>query len=192
MRDSGRLMIDVINRDLATSLDAGAELTAASAPLLASGLVVLRTMQRKMNLPMAQLLPKIANASEGTAAFTPSGLGILDSLASVKDLDDPAQVELANHRRGLEPRVLLRGPASGCSGADGGPDLMDAMLDLIIPLNQGLDGMTPAKVKKVLSGLDGALHQRGGRMDLDTEILLQGFPAFGQPLAALAPVGGER
>ncbi len=32
MRDSGRLMIDVINRDLATSLDAGAELTAASAP----------------------------------------------------------------------------------------------------------------------------------------------------------------
>lgn len=192
MRDSGRLMIDVINRDLATSLDAGAELTAASAPLLASGLVVLRTMQRKMNLPMAQLLPKIANASEGTAAFTPSALGILDSLASVKDLDDPAQVELANGTI-VEVSNLVFSFAGRLVGALAPmAGLMDAMLDLIIPLNQGLDGMTPAKVKKVLSGLDGALHQRGGRMDLDTEILLQGFPAFGQPLAALAPVGGER
>ncbi len=65
--------------------------------------------------------------------------------------------------------------------------LMDVMLGLIVPLNQGLQGITPAKVERLLDGADGgALHRRGDRVDLDTEILLQGFPAFGQPLAALA------
>ncbi|MGV6990581.1 Mce family protein [Gordonia amicalis] len=186
MRDSGRLMIDVVNRDLATSLDAGAELTAASAPLMASGLVMLRTMQRKMNLSMGELLPKIANASEGAAVFTPSAIGILNSLASVEDLDDPAQVELANGTI-VEVSNLVFSFAGRLVGALAPmAGLMDVMLDLIVPLNQGLQGITPAKVERLLDGADGALHRRGDRVDLDTEILLQGFPAFGQPLAALA------
>jgi len=192
MRDSGRMMIDVVNRDLATSLDAGAELTAASAPLLASGLVVLRTMQRKMNLPMAELLPKLANMSEGTSVFTPSALGILNSLASVKDLDDPEQVELANGTI-VEVSNLVFSFAGRLVGALAPmAGLVDAMLDLIIPLNQGMEGVTPAKVERLLDGADGALHKRGGRVDLDTEILFSGFPAFGQPLAALQPAGGAR
>ncbi|MGP3708862.1 Mce family protein [Gordonia paraffinivorans] len=189
MRDSGRLMIDVVNRDLAASLDAGADLTAASAPLLASGLVVLRTMQRKMNLPMAQLLPKIANAAEGTAAFTPSALGILNSLASVKDLDDMEQVKLADGTI-IEVSNLVFSFAGRLVGALAPmAGLMDAMLDLIIPVNQGMQGITPGKVRSLLTGLDGALHTRGDKVQLDTEILLSGFPAFGQPLAAL---GGGR
>ncbi|ANY21816.1 MULTISPECIES: hypothetical protein [Gordonia] len=185
MRDSGRLMIDVVNRDLAMSLDAGAELSAASAPLLASGLVVLRTMQRKMNMPMAELLPALANASEGTAAFTPSAIGILNSLASVAELDDPTQVELANGTI-VEVSNLVFSFAGRLVGALAPMSgLMDVMLDLIIPLNQGLQGITPGKVERLLDGADGALHRRGGRVDLDTEILLQGFPAFGLPLASM-------
>ncbi|MFE0748958.1 Mce family protein [Gordonia sp. NPDC058843] len=191
MRDSGRLLIDVVNRDLATSLDAGAELTAASAPLLASGLLVLRTMQRKMNLPMAQLLPKLANATEGTAAFTPSALGIMHSLASVKDLDDPEQVELANGTI-VEVSNLVFSFAGRLVGALAPmAGLMDAMLDLLVPLNQGLDRVTPQKVSTLLDGADGALHRRDGRVELDTELLLQGFPAFDLPLAAMSPSAAE-
>ncbi|OLT45880.1 Mce family protein [Gordonia sp. CNJ-863] len=192
MRDSGRLLIDVVNRDLATSMEAGAELTDASAPLLASGLVVLRTMQKKMNLPMAELLPKLANASEGTAAFMPSSLGILKALASVKDLDDSEQVELANGTI-IEVSNLVFSFAGRLVGALAPmAGLMDAMLDLVIPINQGMQGVTPQKVERLLDGLDGALDARGDRVDLDTEILLKGFPAFGQPLAALDPVGDGR
>ena len=76
-----------------------------------------------------------AIVAAGLGKLEKSALGILDSLASVKDLDDPAQVELANGTI-VEVSNLVFSFAGRLVGALAPmAGLMDAMLDLIIPLN---------------------------------------------------------
>lgn len=182
LRDSGRAVLDVVTSKLAVSVDGVAELTAQTTPLLASALLAMRTLQRTQNMPLRELLPKVGDVSEGIAAFTPPAVGILDSLASVQALDDPRQVTLA-HDTIVEVSNLVFSFAGKMVGALGPlSSVMDMLLDLLIPLNQGLRNVDPHQVHQLIAGLDGALHRDGDRVDLDTEVLLQGFPAFAVPL----------
>ncbi|MFF0492473.1 MlaD family protein [Nocardia sp. NPDC004068] len=182
LRDSGRAILDVVTTQLTVSVDGAAALTSRTAPMLAAGLLTLRTLQRNQNMPMRDLLPKVADLTEGVAAFTPSALGILDALASVPELDDNGQVGLA-HDTIVEVSNLVFSFAGKFVGALGPfSESFDVLLDLLVPTNQGLRDVTPDQVRRLLAGADGALHRDGDRVALDTEIILQGFPAFAMPL----------
>ncbi|WP_067898280.1 MlaD family protein [Nocardia vaccinii] len=182
LRDSGRAVLDVITSELAVSVDGAAQLTERTAPLVASMLLAVRTLQRTQDLPLSQLLPKLAGTAAGTAAFMPSALGILDALASVRALDDDRKVALANDTIS-EVSNLVFSFAGRLVGALGPlSDALDMMLDTLIPLTHGLHAVNAQQVRRLITGLDGALRNRDGHLTLDTELLLQGFPAFRMPL----------
>lgn len=182
LRDSGRALVDVVTGRLAVSVDGAARLTARTAPLVASALLTLRAIQRAQDLPVSQLLPKLAGTAEGVAAFTPSALGLLDALASVRALDDDRQVGLANDTI-TEVSNLVFSFAGRLVGALGPfSDSMDMVLDLLIPADRGLRDVDAAQVHRLITGLGGAWHRDGDRVTLDTEILLRNFPAFRTPL----------
>lgn len=190
LRDSGRLLLDVVTGELSDSIDSSVELTHQMAPLLASALLVLRTTARARNMSLSELLPKLADVSEGVAAFTPAALGTLHSLAAVEELDDDFRTRQASATITEVSNLVmaLSGTVVGALGPTAGA--VDMLLDLLIPMNQALSNVTPDQVSRLTAGLDGALHQRGDSVVLGVDVLIDTFPAFQVPLAATG--GGPR
>ncbi|MGW4365138.1 Mce family protein [Nocardia takedensis] len=185
LRESGRAVAEILTPELARSLEDAAALTEAGAPLLGSALLVARAWQRANRVPLDRALPDIADATEGLAAFTPSALGILTALASVDQLDDDTSIGQASDTISEVSNLVFAfaGKLVGALGPTS--DAVDMLLDLLIPLNQSMRGVTPARVGELTAGIDGALHHRDGQVVLDVEVLIQTMPAFGIPLRAM-------
>lgn len=190
LRESGRAVADVLIPRLATSLENAAALTEAGAPLLGSALLLARTWERTRTVPLAEAIPDMADAAEGVAAFTPSALSILTALATVEELDEDARILQAADTISEVSNLVFAfaGQLVGALGPTA--DLVDMLLDTIIPLNQAMRGVTPAQVGALTAGLDGALRQHGEAVVLDVEVLIDAVPAFTVPLRATG--GGPR
>ncbi|MGW0248363.1 MlaD family protein [Nocardia goodfellowii] len=190
LRESGRALVDILTERLALSVDAAARLTGDMAPLLASALLLARSMQRTQQIPVQDLLPKLADVSEGVAAFTPSGLGILTALAAVEELDD--QVATAQASATIsEVSNLVFAFAGEVVGALGPmSSAVDMLLDMVIPFNQGMRDVTADQVRRLVAGADGALQPRDGRIVLQLETTIETVPAFRLPLQSTG--GGLR
>lgn len=174
LRDSNRAVGDILTERLSVSLETAAGLTEAGAPLLTSALLLARTWQRTQQVPLSQVLTTTADVTEGVAAFGPSALGILTALASVEELDDDARTQQASATIS-EVSNLVFAFAGELVGALGPmADAVDMLLDMVIPLNQSMRGVTPGHVGALLAGLDGALRHRDGGVTLDAEIVLGG------------------
>ncbi|MFC3961403.1 Mce family protein [Nocardia jiangsuensis] len=174
LRDSNRAVAGILTDRLAVSLENAAGLTEAGAPLLTSALLLARSWQRAQGVPLGQVLSTTADVTEGVAAFAPSALGILTALASVEELDDDAATKQASATIS-EVSNLVFAFAGELVGALGPmAHAVDMLLDMVIPLNQSMRGVTPGHVRALLAGLDGALRNRDGQVTLDTEIVLGG------------------
>ncbi|MET7771680.1 MlaD family protein [Nocardia sp. NPDC005366] len=184
LRESGRAVADVLTPTLATSLEDAAALTEAGAPLLGSALLLARTWQRTQRVSLDQAIPDVADATEGAAAFTPSALNILTALASVDELDDDRHIRQASDTISEVSNLVFAfaGQLVGALGPTSGA--VDMLLDMLIPLNQAMRGVTPAQVADLSAGIDGALRSSGDGVVLDVEILIDSVPAFGLPLRA--------
>ncbi|WP_067852009.1 MlaD family protein [Nocardia shimofusensis] len=184
LRDSGRLLLDAVTTKLSDSIDSSVALTEQMAPLLASALLVARTTARARNMSLAEMLPRMADVSEGTAVFTPSALGILHSLASVEELDDEFRTRQAGDTITEVSNLVLA--LSGTVADELGPtaDAVDMLLDLIIPLNRSIANVTPDQVARLIDGLDGALDRNGDKVVLGVDVLIETFPAFRMPIEA--------
>ncbi|HLS78396.1 MAG TPA: MlaD family protein [Nocardia sp.] len=182
LRDSGRLLLDVVTTELSDSIDSSVELTEQMAPVLASALLVARTVARARNMSLSELLPKLADVSEGTAVFTPAALSTLHALASVEELDDDFRTRQAGETITEVSNLVLAlsGNVVGALGPTS--EVVDMLLDLIIPLNRSLSGVTPEQVDRLIDGLGGALYRDGDRVVLGVDVLVETFPAFRMPL----------
>jgi len=189
LRDSGRLLLDVVTPQLSDSIDSAAELTQQMAPLLASSLLVMRNIARTQNEPLSELLPKFADVSEGVAAFTPSALNTLSAIASVEELEDDFRTQQASETITEVSHLVLAlsGEIVGALGPTS--SAVDMLLDILIPLNQSLGGVTPDQVDRLVDGADGALQHQGDRVVLGVDVLVDTFPAFRVPLET---TGGTR
>lgn len=189
MRDSGRAVAEVLTARLAESVENSAALLDAGTGMVAAAVLVLRAWQRSEHLPVAELVPKMAGMTEGFAAFGPSSLGILHALSSVDELDDTARTRQASDTIS-EVSNLVFAFAGEIVGALGPTShLVDMLLDVVIPMNHSMRAVTPELIRRLIDGVGGALHQRGGASVLDTEVLLE-MPAFRLPLQLL-PVGAR-
>ncbi|MGK8506756.1 Mce family protein [Nocardia asiatica] len=189
LRDSGRAVADVLTARTATALENGARLTEAVAPMLTSALLLARTWQRARPAPLAELLREFADVTEGVAAFTPSALGILTALASVTELDDDLRTRQASDTIS-EVSNLVFAFAGELVGALGPTSqAVDMLLDLVIPLDQAMRGVTPRQVRDLTTAIDGALRHRGDRLVLDVEVLIEAVPAFRVPAEAAGGAG---
>ncbi|MBF6277447.1 MULTISPECIES: MlaD family protein [Nocardia] len=190
MRNSGRLLLDVVTDQLSTSIDNAAQLTEEMAPMLASALLVVRASARARDMSLSELLPHLADVSEGMAAFTPSALSILHSLAAVEELDDDFRARQASATITEVSNLVmaLSGQVVGALGSTS--ETVDMLLDLLIPLNRSLKNVTPEQVSRLIGGLDGALHREGDKVVLGVDALVRTFPAFRVPLDATG--GGAR
>ncbi|MFI2332788.1 Mce family protein [Nocardia rhamnosiphila] len=181
MRDAGRAVTGLLTVRLSDAVDDSAELLRAAQGLITSALIVLRTWQRTERRPVAELLPKLAGTAEGITAFGPAALGILHALAAVEELDDDARTRQASDTIS-EVSNLVFAFAGDLVGALGPmSQFVDMLLDLVIPLNQSMREVTPDQIRRLLTGVGGALHQRAGATELDTEILVR-VPALRLPL----------
>lgn len=181
MRDSGRAVTELLTARLTESVENSAALLDSGTGMVAAAVVLLRTWQRTEHLPVAELVPKIAGTTEGFAAFGPSSLGILHALASVSELDDDARTRQASDTIS-EVSNLVFAFAGEIVGALGPmAQFVDMLLDVVIPANQSMRGVTPDQVRRLIDGVGGALHQRDGKTVLDAEVLLE-LPAFRIPL----------
>jgi ABC-type transporter Mla subunit MlaD len=184
LRDSGHAVADVLTSRMSASLENTASLTEAAAPMLTSALLLARTWQRAQPGPLAELLRKSADVTEGLGAFTPSALSILTALASVTELDDDVRTRQASDTIS-EVSNLVFAFAGDLVGALGPTSqAVDMLLDLVIPLDQAMRGVTSRQVHDFTTGLDGALHRRDDRVVLDVELLLATVPAFRLPVQA--------
>ncbi|WP_280400288.1 MlaD family protein [Nocardia carnea] len=189
MRDSGRVVAEVLTARLAESVRNSADLVDAGTGMVAAAVLVLRVWQQTEHLPVTELVPKLAGMTEGFAAFGPSSLGILHALSSVDELDDTARTRQASDTIS-EVSNLVFAFAGEIVGALGPTSrFVDMLLDVVIPMNHSMRAVTPEQIRRLLDGVGGALHQRAGRTVLDTEILLD-MPAFRVPLQLLP--GGVR
>lgn len=188
LRDSGRLLLDVVTTRLSDSIDSSVALTEQMAPLLASALLVARTVARARNMSLSELLPKLADVSEGTAVFTPAALRTLHALASVEELDDEFRTRQASDTITEVSNLVLAlsGTVVGALGPTS--DAVDMLLDLIIPMNRSLSTVTPDQVVRLTDGLDGALHKSDDKVLLGVDVLVETFPAFRMPLDAIGGV----
>lgn len=189
LRDSGRLLLDVVTQDLADSIDSSAELSRMAAPLLASTLLVLQTVARTQNEPLRDVLPKSADVMEGVAVFTPSALGTLHAIASVEELDDDFRTRQAGETITEVSNLVLALSGEIVGALRPMSDAVDMLLDLLVPLNRSLHDVTPGQVARLVDGVDGALHQNGDRVVVGVDLLVENFPAFRMPLEA---TGGTR
>ena len=189
LRDSGRLLLDVVTPRLSDSIDSAAELTQQMAPLLASALLVMRNIARTQNEPLSELLPKFADVTEGVAVFTPSALNTLSAIASVEELEDDFRTQQASETITEVSRLVLAlsGEIVGALGPTS--DVVDMLLDILVPLNQSLRTVTPDQVGRLADGAGGALHRQDDRVVLGVDVPVDTFPAFRVPLEA---TGGVR
>ena len=63
------------------------------------------------------------------------------------------------------------------------------LLDILIPMNQSLRGVTPDQVDRLVDGADGALQHQSDRVVLGVDVLVDTVPAFRVPLET---TGGTR
>lgn len=189
LRDSGRLLLDVVSPELSASIDSAADLTHQMAPLLASSLLVMRNIARTQNEPLSELLPKFADVSEGIAVFTPSALNTLSAIASVEELEDEFRTQQASETITEVSHLVLAlsGEIVGSLGPTS--DAVDMLLDILIPMNQSLKSVTPDQVARFTEGAGGALHHQDDRVVLGVDVLVDTFPAFRVPLET---TGGTR
>lgn len=190
LRDSGHVVLDVLTSKLAVSLDDAAALTQQMTPMLASALLVMRAIARSQNMPLRDLLPRLAEVTEGVSAFTPSALGIVHSLASVDALDDEARSRQAGETISEVSNLVFSfaGQVVGALGPMSGA--VDMLLDILIPLNAATANVTGDQIRRLVAGLDGALQRRGDKVVLGVDVLIDAFPAFRVPLEATG--GGPR
>ncbi|MBF6076392.1 Mce family protein [Nocardia beijingensis] len=185
LRDSGRAVADVLTSRMTTSLENAASLTDAVAPMLTSALLLARTWQRARPGPLADLLRQSADVAEGVGAFTPSALSILTALASVTELDDELRTRQASDTIS-EVSNLVFAFAGQLVGALGPTSqAVDMLLDLVVPLDRAMRGVTPGQLHDLATGIDGALHRRDDRVVLDVEVLIAAVPAFRFPVQAM-------
>lgn len=189
LRDSGRLLLDVVSPELSASIDSAADLTHQMAPLLATSLLVMRNIARTQNEPLSELLPKFADVSEGIAVFTPSALNTLSAIASVEELEDEFRTQQASETITEVSHLVLAlsGEIVGSLGPTS--DAVDMLLDILIPMNQSLKSVTPDQVARFTEGAGGALHHQDDRVVLGVDVLVDTFPAFRVPLET---TGGTR
>lgn len=182
LRDSGRLLLDVVTTELSDALTSSADLTRQMAPLLAAALLVMQNVARTQNRPLADVLPRTADVSEGVAAAAPSLINVLHAIASVEELEDEARTrEAAATITEVSNLVLgLSGNLAGSLRPLAGT--VDMLLDLLIPLNRSLSGVRPDQVGRLVDGADGVLHRDGDRVALGVDVTLESFPAFRVPL----------
>ncbi|MGW0178012.1 MlaD family protein [Nocardia sp. NPDC003345] len=187
IRDSGRAVAEVLTARLSDSVRDSAALLDAGTALVSAAVLVLRVWQQTPHLPVAQLTPKLAGMTEGFAAFAPSSLGILHALSSVTALDDDGRTRQASDTISEVSNLVFAfaGEIVGALGPTA--QFVDMLLDLVIPMNRSIQGVTPGQVQRLIDGMGGALHRRDGATVLDTELLLD-LPAFRFPLQ-LAPAG---
>lgn len=190
LRDSGRLVLDVVTAKLSDSIDSSAALTQQMAPMLASALLVMRTVARARNVPLRDLLPNLADVTEGVSVFTPSALGTMHAIAAVEELDDDFRTRQASETITEVSNLVfaLSGDLVGALGPMSGA--VDMLLDLLIPMNRSIRNVTPEQVGQLVDGVDGALYHRDDKVVLGVDVLVETFPAFRVPLAATA--GGAR
>lgn len=184
LRDSGRLMLDVVTTDLSDALHSSADLTNQMAPLLASTLLVMQNVARTQNEPLAEVLRKSADISEGIEAATPSALGVLYDIASVEELDDDARTRQASATITEVSNLVLALSGNLASSLQPLSGTVDMLLDLLIPLNHALVGVRPDHVSRVLDRADGVLHREGDRVALGVDVVVESFPAFQVPMKA--------
>ncbi|BDT99564.1 MULTISPECIES: Mce family protein [Nocardia] len=184
LRDSGHAVADVLTSRMSASLENAASLTAAAAPMLTSALLLARTWQRAQPGPLAELLRKSADVTEGVGAFTPSALSILTALASVTELDDDLRTRQASDTISEVSNLVFAfaGELVGALGPTA--QAVDMLLDMVIPLDRAMRGVTPRQVHDLATGIDGALHRRADRVVLDVELLIAAVPAFRLPVQA--------
>lgn len=187
MRDSGRAVAEVLTTRLAESVENSAALVDAGTGLVAAAVLILRVRQRAEHLPVAELIPKVAGMTEGFTAFGPPSLGILHALSSVAELDDDARTRQASDTISEVSNLVFAfaGEIVGALGPTA--QFVDMLLDVVIPMNHSMRAVTPEQIHRLLDGIGGAFHRRGGHTVLDTEILLE-MPAFHFPLQ-FAPGG---
>ena len=184
LRDSGRLTLDVVTTDLSDALHSSADLTNQMAPLLASALLIMQNVARTQNEPLAEVLRKSADISEGIEAVTPSALGVLYDIASVEELDDDARTREASATITEVSNLVLALSGNLASSLRPLAGTVDMLLDLLIPLNHALAGVRPDHVSRVIDGVDGVLHREGDRVSLGVDVVVETFPAFQIPLLA--------
>lgn len=189
LRDSGRLLLDVVTQDLSKAIDSSAELTQQMAPLLASALIVMQTVARTQNEPLAELLPKLANTTEGLAVFTPSALRTLVAIASVEHLENPVRTEQAADTITEVSNLVLALSGEIVGALAPTSSAVDMLLDLLIPLNQSMSNVTPDQVGRLIDGADRVLQTRGDDVVVGVDVIVETMPAFRVPLES---TGGIR
>lgn len=182
LRDSGRLMLDVVTTELSDALFSGAELTNQLAPLLAGALLVMQNVARTQNEPLADVLYKSADMAEGIEAVTPSALGILHDIASVEELEDDARTRQASATITEVSNLVLALSGNLASSLRPLSGTVDMLLDILIPLNHALSDVRPDHVARALDGVDGVLHRNGDAVNLGVDVMVETFPAFRVPL----------
>lgn len=182
LRDSGRLMLDVVTTDLSRALHSSADMTNQMAPLLASALLVLRNVARTQNEPLAEVLRKSGDIAEGVEAVTPSALGVLYDISSVEELDDDGRTRQAAATITEVSNLVLALSGNLASSLEPLDGTVDMLLDILIPLNHALADVRPDHLSRVIDSADGVLHRDGDRVTLGVDVVLESFPAFQVPL----------
>ncbi|MGN0100447.1 MAG: MlaD family protein [Dietzia sp.] len=182
LRDSGRLMLDVVTTDLSRALHSSADMTNQMAPLLASALLVLRNVARTQNEPLAEVLRKSGDIAEGVEAVTPSALGVLYDISSVEELDDDARTRQAAATITEVSNLVLALSGNLASSLEPLDGTVDMLLDILIPLNHALADVRPDHLSRAIDSADGVLHRDGDRVTLGVDVVLESFPAFQVPL----------
>ena len=184
LRDSGRLMLDVVTTELSDALHSSADLTNQMAPLLAATLLVMQNIARTQDEPLAEVLRKGADITEGLEAVTPSMLGVLHDIAAVEELDDDARTRQASETITEVSNLVLALSGNLATSLQPLDGTVDMLLDLLIPLNHALSGVRPDHVSRLIDGVDGVLHRDGDAVSLGVDVVVESFPAFQIPLQA--------
>lgn len=184
LRDSGRLMLDVVTTELSDALHGSADLTAQLAPLLAATLLVMQNIARTRGEPLADVLVKSADVAEGIEAVTPSALGVLHDIASVEELDDEGRTRQASATITEVSNLVLALSGNLASSLRPLSGTVDMLLDLLIPLNHALTGVRPDHVSRLVDRAGGVLHRDGADVVLGVDVVVESFPAFQVPLQA--------
>ncbi|MFW0788445.1 MlaD family protein [Gordonia sp. CPCC 205333] len=189
-RDAGRTVLGVVTDRLSSAIDDSAGLMSAITPFVTSALVAMESVRRTQNMTMEQILPRLGELIEGVSVLAPSALKSVNSFARVELLDS---AELAVKSADLLTEISnLVFAFAGKAIGELRPTvpMLEGLTAMLSPINTSLAKVSQHDVRRLIAGMNGALHRRGNRVELDVDVAIKTMPAVTAALSVLSVQSG--
>lgn len=183
LRSSESLILDVVTPQLSDALNNAADLSNSVAPAVTAGLAVLRAWKESDPIAIERLLRTTATTLQPMGPVVDASMTMLKQLLDIDYYDDPHLVDLASKALPGFTQFAFGFIADLLVASTPVAPTLDLLTAYLGPTTYSLRSVTPEQLGALITHLDGALAKsKNGRVSLNTEVLVNAFPAIGVPL----------